>query len=63
MNNVNRVVQSGLCTGCGACNVCDHITFVTGSLGFPVPRIDESCIRCGKCLTACLYDPMRDEDD
>ena len=63
MDNVNCIVQAGMCTGCGACNVCNHITFGVGSLGFPVPIIGEDCIHCRKCLSMCIFDPSRDDDE
>lgn len=61
-NNVSRVVESGICTGCGACAGCRHLILAVGPLGFPVPVIDEACEHCGKCLGQCIYDPERDDD-
>lgn len=61
-NNVVRVVESGLCTGCGACAGCEHLTLTEGPLGFPVPAVDEGCVGCGQCLARCLYDPERDDE-
>ena len=60
-DTVARIVNSGICTGCGACAGCRHITMRTGELGFPVPVIDEGCERCGQCLGQCIYDPERED--
>lgn len=62
LNNVARVVENGLCTGCGACAGCQHLRLVQGPLGFPAPEIDEGCANCGQCLAHCLYDPERDDE-
>lgn len=62
MNNVQNITDTGICTGCGACNVCENITFVNGPLGFPMPKISENCTGCGKCLSLCIYDPNREEN-
>lgn len=62
MGNVSCIVASGMCTGCGACNVCENITFIQGALGFPVPKVSERCIGCGTCLTLCIFDPEREDD-
>ena len=61
--NVASIVDSGRCTGCGACAGCEHITLRMGSLGFPAPVVDEACKQCGQCLAQCIYDPDREEDD
>lgn len=61
--NVSRVVESGVCTGCGACVGCRHISMREGPLGFPMPMIDEECERCGRCLAQCIYDPQREDDE
>lgn len=54
---IHEVVNSGLCTGCGACEaVCPAhcITFVRDAEGFDVPSLsEENCIGCGKCLRHC----------
>lgn len=61
MNNVKAITDAGICTGCGACDVCENIVFENGPLGFPMPKIRENCIGCGKCLSLCIYDPLREE--
>lgn len=61
--NVSRVVERGMCTGCCACAGCQHLTMRDGPLGFPVPEIDEACEHCGQCLSRCMYDPEREDDD
>jgi len=62
MDNINKVLVSGMCTGCGACNVCENISFRQGMLGFPIPVVNNNCTSCGKCLSMCIYDPERDDD-
>lgn len=62
MENVNRIVALGVCVGCGACDVCPHIHMKQGPLGFPVPRADENCTRCGKCVAVCAFDPFLEDD-
>lgn len=63
MNNVMRTVNSGACTGCNACDVCEHISFAENKYGFYSPVIDDECSNCGKCLKECIYDPYREDDD
>lgn len=63
MENIMRVVESGMCTGCNACACCEHISFEENSLGFYSPVVDDECRGCGKCLAACIYDPYRDDDE
>ncbi len=60
MNNITKVVKSGLCTGCRACN-CDHITFEKNNNGFPSPVVDQSCTNCGECLKQCIYFDENDD--
>ena len=55
MNNVKLVTGAGMCVGCGACAVCEYITFKNNELGFPVPVVDEQCDDCGECLKYCDY--------
>lgn len=57
MNNVKKIVELGMCVGCGSCCVCEHIVFKNNSFGVPVPEINEGCTNCGKCLGECIYDP------
>lgn len=54
MNNIMKVVQLGICTGCRACR-CEHIMFEKNKHGFPSPLVDESCTNCGECLKQCIY--------
>lgn len=61
MKNVKAITDAGICTGCGACDICENIVFENGTWGFPMPRIGENCIGCGKCLSMCIYDPLREE--
>lgn len=61
-NNVSKTVSSGLCTGCGACDVCEHIVFEQNALGFPSPVVDDRCRQCGRCLTLCIYAPDAEDD-
>lgn len=63
MDNIGMVVGQGMCTGCGACNICEHIRFEKNAWGVPVPIADDQCRHCGKCLIQCIYDPDHEEDD
>lgn len=62
MENIQRIVDSGVCTGCGACMACEHLRMERSPLGFDVPVADEGCIRCGKCVEACVFDSLREDD-
>ena len=62
MNNITRIVDSGVCTGCGACNSCEHISFEENKYGFYNPVADDECNGCGKCVMKCIYDPNREDD-
>ncbi len=61
-NNVKRITDSGSCTGCAACGVCEHITFQKNVQGFFAPVVDAGCTGCGTCVAACIYDALQDED-
>ena len=63
MNNIMRIVNLGVCTGCSACNCCEHITFMQNQNGFCSPVVDDKCDNCGKCVEQCIYDPDREDDD
>lgn len=63
MDNVMRVVESGRCTGCSACGVCEHISFAENQFGFYSPVVDDECNGCGECLAECIYDPYKKEDE
>ena len=62
MENIKRIVDSGMCTGCGACMDCEHLRLEHSTLGFDVPVADEDCTKCGKCVSACIFDPLREDD-
>ena len=55
MNNIKKVTDMGICTGCGSCAGCEHITFKNNELGFPAPIVDDNCKNCGECLKKCIY--------
>ena len=61
--NITRIVNSGVCTGCNACNGCEHITFIENQHGFYSPVVDENCAGCGKCIAECIYDPDRYDNE
>ena len=63
MDNVRKITELGMCVGCGACSICEHITFTPNSFGVPIPHIDDNCIHCGKCLRECIYDPDYEDED
>ena len=50
MNNIMRIVDSGVCTGCSACGFCEHISFRQNPFGFYSPVVDDKCNNCGKCV-------------
>jgi len=62
MNNIMKVVQSGLCTGCSACSDCEHISFSLNNQGFYSPTVDENCNDCGNCIKKCIFSAQYDED-
>ena len=62
MENIKRIVDAGICVGCGACMGCEHLHLVRSPLGFDVPVADEACTLCGKCVEACTFDPLREDD-
>lgn len=59
MNNIMRIVDSGVCTGCSACGFCEHISFRQNSFGFYSLVVDDKCNNCGKCVEECVFDPDR----
>lgn len=61
-NNISKIVSTGLCVGCGACDICEHIVFRQNKLGFLSPEVDDGCIGCGRCLAVCIYDPDAEDD-
>ena len=62
MDNIMRIVALGVCTGCGACGSCEHISFMQNQYGVPAPTVDDQCTSCGKCIELCIYDPNREDD-
>lgn len=64
MNNINKILASQLCFGCGTCNViCGHqaITMQYDNIGRLLPMIDESrCTNCGLCYMHCPSLDMKD---
>ncbi len=62
MENITKIVQLGICTGCGACFGCKHIRPERNSLGFDSPVVDDGCEHCGKCLANCCFDPEAGDD-
>ena len=62
MNNITKIVNQGICTGCGACNICEHIKFQKNSNGFLAPTVDDTCVNCGKCVAHCIYDPDQETE-
>ena len=62
MNNIMKIVDRGMCTGCSACDICEHIQFKKNDLGFFAPVVDDQCTKCGNCLKECIHDPDRDDD-
>lgn len=63
MSNIMQIVNTGVCTGCNACNCCEHISFQKNQQGFYTPVVDDKCSNCGKCLEQCIFDPNREIDD
>lgn len=57
MSNNISIINSSICTGCGAChNSCptNAITMQPNQEGFLYPIISsKDCISCGKCLNSC----------
>ena len=62
MDNVKRIVDAGVCVGCGACLGCEHLRLTRSPLGFDVPEPDEGCTGCGRRVAACCFDPLREDD-
>ena len=66
MKNVQDIVNSGRCIGCGVCYaVCinGYIEYrENGGLGFPVPQVSK-CDGCSKCLGACPSSDLHDGED
>ena len=57
MNNINSIIESQLCYGCGTCNViCNKnaITMKYNNMGRLLPHIDSNlCVNCGLCIKSC----------
>lgn len=62
MDNVKHIVDAGVCVGCGACLGCEHLRLTRSPLGFDVPEPDEGCTGCGRCVAACCFDPLREDE-
>lgn len=62
MDNVKRIVDAGVCVGCGACLGCEHLRLTRSPLGFDVPEPVEGCTGCGRCVAACCFDPLREDE-
>lgn len=62
MNNIKKIVEQGICVGCNACNICEHIRFEKNNQGFFAPVVDDKCTGCGNCIKVCIYDPERADD-
>ena len=55
--NLESVMYSSKCYGCGACvNICDFdaVTMIQNEKGFQYPQVDaEKCKQCNKCYSVC----------
>ena len=64
MNNISKIVNLGVCTGCNACSSCEHIIFVKNQYGVYSPVVDDDkCTDCGKCVAECIYAPNKEDED
>jgi heterodisulfide reductase subunit A-like polyferredoxin len=55
-NNVEDIVNNGLCIGCMACiSMCifGELNVEDGDFGYPVPKKHKDCTNCGNCLLEC----------
>lgn len=62
MHTINKIVNSGKCTGCAACvNVCARhsIKMMPDDEGFYYPKILSNCVNCGSCLKVCPISQKR----
>lgn len=56
MNNIEDIVNHGICIGCMACiELCPLGPLETkeGDFGYPVPIKNKDCNDCGICLLEC----------
>lgn len=56
MKTINKVIETGKCTGCAACaNICPRksIEMMQDMEGFYYPKISSNCVKCGLCLQVC----------
>lgn len=57
MDNIQKVINDGICCGCGACiNACSQkaLIYDEDKFGFIVPKIKGVlCVNCGRCLKVC----------
>lgn len=61
MNNITKIVDTGICVGCGECRICEHISFKNNRYGVPTPIVDVACTNCGECLNQCHYNPDNED--
>ena len=65
MNNIQKIVDVGLCISCGVCSAnCPKscITFERKN-GIYQPKAREICINCGRCLQVCPSENMKTDID
>lgn len=65
IDNIQRIVDAGLCISCGVCSVNCPKSCITFELknGMYQPKAGESCINCGRCLHACPSENMEMDID
>lgn len=57
MNNIQRITEQAICTGCGTCvSICPNkaISMLENAGGFLYAHVDkELCVQCRRCLNIC----------